>query len=141
MKVIDDDEAGQRADEIRRIVFCSGKIAVDLFGSSHRTASTTVAITRVEQLYPLPLNEMLRSIDRYPKLEDIVWVQEEPENMGAWDFVRPHLEGLAGARRLAVLARPRSSSPAEGSATRHAQNQERLLARAFELGKVSANTR
>jgi 2-oxoglutarate dehydrogenase complex dehydrogenase (E1) component-like enzyme len=53
--------------------------------------------------------------------------------MGAWDFVRSTLEGLAGSRRLAVLARPRSSSPAEGSAARHAQNQERLIARAFEM--------
>ena len=56
----------------------------------------------------------------------MLWVQEEPENMGAWEFVRPPLEGLVGTRRLAVLARPRSSSPAEGSAARHAQNQERL---------------
>jgi 2-oxoglutarate dehydrogenase E1 component len=62
-------------------------------------------------------------------------VQEEPENMGAWDFVRPYLDGLVGSRRLAVLARPRSSSPSEGSAARHAQNQERLVARAFEVGK------
>ncbi len=54
--------------------------------------------------------------------------------MGAWEFVRPQLEGLVGSRRLAVLARPRSSSPSEGSAARHAQNQERLLARAFEVG-------
>src|SRR6187455_2487783 len=53
--------------------------------------------------------------------------------MGAWDFVRPSLEELAGTRRLAVLARPRSSSPAEGSAARHAQNQEKLIARAFEM--------
>jgi 2-oxoglutarate dehydrogenase E1 component len=60
-------------------------------------------------------------------------VQEEPENMGAWDFVRPALEGLVGPRRLAVLARPRSSSPAEGSAARHAQNQERLVSQAFDL--------
>jgi 2-oxoglutarate dehydrogenase E1 component len=60
--------------------------------------------------------------------------------MGAWEFVRPHLEGLAGTRRLAVLARPRSSSPAEGSAARHAQNQERLVARAFEVGKVSVRS-
>ena len=78
---------------------------------------------------------MLRTIDSYPKLEEVLWVQEEPENMGAWEFVRPLLEGLVGSRRLAVLARPRSSSPSEGSAARHAQNQERLLARAFEAGR------
>jgi 2-oxoglutarate dehydrogenase E1 component len=141
MKVIDDDEAAARADEVRRLVFCSGKIAVDLLGSARRAASPGVAVTRVEQLYPLPVNEMVRSIERYPKLEDVVWVQEEPENMGAWEFARPQLEGLVGSRRLAVLARPRSSSPAEGSAARHAQNQERLVARAFEFGKVGAKAR
>jgi 2-oxoglutarate dehydrogenase E1 component len=137
MKVIDDEEAAKRPDEIRRLVFCSGKIAVDLFVSPHRAQSPAVAITRVEQLYPLPVNEMLRTIDSYPKVEEVLWVQEEPENMGAWEFVRPQLEGLVGQRRLAVLARPRSSSPSEGSAARHAKNQEKLLARAFEVGAKS----
>ena len=91
-----------------------------------------MAICRVEQLYPLPVNEMLGVIERYPNLQEVMWVQEEPENMGAWDFVRPVLEGLVGEKRLSVLARPRSSSPSEGSAARHARNQERLVARAFE---------
>ncbi len=76
---------------------------------------------------------MLGAIERYPGLEEVFWVQEEPENMGMWDFVRPLLEGLVGTRRFAVLARPRSSSPAEGSASRHAQNQARLIAQAFDL--------
>jgi 2-oxoglutarate dehydrogenase E1 component len=134
MKVIDDDEASTRAEDVRRLVFCSGKIAVDLLGSPHRAQSPGVAVTRVEQLFPLPVNEMLRTIDSYKKVEEVLWVQEEPENMGAWEFVRPQLEGLVGPRRLAVLARPRSSSPSEGSTARHAKNQERLVARAFEVG-------
>jgi 2-oxoglutarate dehydrogenase E1 component len=117
-------------------VFCSGKIGVDLLTSTHRRTSPSVAVCRVEQLYPLPVRDMLGVIDRYPKLVDVVWAQEEPENMGAWEFVRPSLEGLAGNRRLAVLARPRSSSPAEGSSARHAQNQERLIAQAFEVARA-----
>jgi 2-oxoglutarate dehydrogenase E1 component len=132
MKVIDDAQAANRPDEIRRLVFCSGKIAVDLLTSPARDESPAVAICRVEQLYPLPLSEMLASIETYPNLEEVVWVQEEPENMGAWEFVRAPLEGLVGARRFAVVARPRSSSPAEGSAAMHAQNQARLIAQAFE---------
>jgi 2-oxoglutarate dehydrogenase E1 component len=68
-----------------------------------------------------------------------VWVQEEPENMGAWESVRPSLDGLAGHRRLAVLARPRSSSPAEGSAAMHARTQERLIHQAFDLKLKDAN--
>jgi 2-oxoglutarate dehydrogenase E1 component len=133
-QVIDDPSAAP--GDVRRLVFCSGKIGVDLLTSRHRSTSPSVAVCRVEQLYPLPVRDMLGAIDRYPKLEDILWVQEEPENMGAWEFVRPSLEGLAGHRRLAVLARPRSSSPAEGSAARHAQTQERLVSQAFEVGAV-----
>jgi 2-oxoglutarate dehydrogenase E1 component len=131
--VIDDDGAQSRKKDVRRLILCSGKVAVDLFTSPHRETSAGVAICRVEQLYPLPVGEILAVIENYPNLEDVLWVQEEPENMGAWDFVRPQLEGLVGRRQLAVLARPRSSSPAEGSAARHAHNQERLVARAFEM--------
>jgi 2-oxoglutarate dehydrogenase E1 component len=76
---------------------------------------------------------MLGVIERYPNLEEVFWVQEEPENMGVWDFIRPSLEGLAGTRRFGVIARPRSSSPAEGSAGRHAQNQEQLIAQALNI--------
>ena len=147
MRVIDDpelrsqsvDAAGRsRAGDVRRLVFCSGKVGVDLLTSKHRGDSGAVAVCRVEQLYPLPVRDMVGVIEGYSALEEVVWVQEEPENMGAWDFVRPQLEGLVGTRRCAVLARPRSSSPAEGSAARHAQNQERLIAQVFDL-KVKAN--
>jgi 2-oxoglutarate dehydrogenase E1 component len=136
MKVIDDDEASMRADVVRRLILASGKVAVDLYVSPHRSASPAVAVARVEQLYPLPITELLQTIEQYPHLEEVLWVQEEPENMGAWEFVRPVLDGLVGSRRLSVLARPRSSSPAEGSAARHAYVQEQLLARAFAVGGV-----
>ena len=131
--VIEDAEAVARARDVRRLVCCSGKIGIDLLTSADRAAASGVAVCRVEQLYPLPVNELLAAVERFPELEEIVWVQEEPENMGAWEFVRPALAELGGRRRVAVLARPRSSSPAEGSAARHAQNQERLIRRALEL--------
>ncbi len=130
-QVIDDVDARGRAREVRRLVFCSGKIAVDLLTNAKRGTSPDVAICRVEQLYPLPVRDMLAVIDQYPALREVLWVQEEPENMGAWDFVRPALEGLVGSRRLAVLARPRNSSPAEGSAARYAQTQAQLIQKAF----------
>jgi 2-oxoglutarate dehydrogenase E1 component len=137
LQVIDDQDVS-RPDRVRRLVFCSGKVAVDLLTSDARGESPEVAVCRVEQLYPLPVRDMLGIIERYSKLEQIVWVQEEPENMGAWEFVRPSLDGLAGSRRLAVLARPRSSSPAEGSAAAHAHNQERLIRQAFDLSLKGA---
>ena len=70
-------------------------------------------------------------LDAYPNAEEIVWVQEEPENMGAWDFVRPLLLEAAGGRRSRRVARPRSASPAEGSAARHAINQQALVDQAY----------
>jgi len=132
-QVIDDVDARTRARDVRRLIFCSGKIAVDLLTNPARQSAPHVAICRVEQLYPLPVRDMLGVIESYPGLEEVRWVQEEPENMGAWDFVRPSLEGLVGSRRLGVLARPRSSSPAEGSAARYGQTQAQLLKQALDV--------
>jgi 2-oxoglutarate dehydrogenase E1 component len=130
-QVIDDEERVKRQKDVRRLLLGSGKVAVDLLMSPLREQSPHVAICRVEQLYPLPVRDILGVIEGYPSLEEVVWVQEEPENMGAWEFVRGSIEGLAGSRKVAVVARPRSSSPAEGSAARHAQNQEELVRKAL----------
>jgi len=112
---------------------------VDLLTSPRRAESTGVAVCRVEQLYPLPVSDILAAIERYPRLQEVVWVQEEPENMGAWEFVRPQIEGLSGNRRVAVLSRPRSSSPAEGSAARHAQIQEELITLALTKAEARSS--
>jgi 2-oxoglutarate dehydrogenase E1 component len=125
--LIDDDEARARAAEIRRVILCSGKMYVDLVGSDRRAAARDIAIGRLEQLYPLPMRELRSMLDGYAAAEEIVWVQEEPENMGAWDFVRPHLIDVAGGRPVRCIARPRSASPAEGSAARHARQQRALV--------------
>jgi 2-oxoglutarate dehydrogenase E1 component len=129
--VIPDDEAIGRAADVRRVLLCSGKVYVDLLASEHRQARTDVAICRLEQLYPVPMRDLGAMLDGYPRAEQVVWVQEEPENMGAWDFVRPHLEEVAGTRAVSHVARPRSASPAEGSAARHALNQQALVDEAF----------
>jgi 2-oxoglutarate dehydrogenase complex dehydrogenase (E1) component-like enzyme len=76
-------------------------------------------------------------LEGYPNAGEVVWVQEEPENMGAWDFIRPHLEEVAGGRPVRRVARPRSASPAEGSAGRHATNQQALIDRAFGVAAGS----
>jgi len=130
--VIDDQEAHARAKSIRRLVLCSGKVFVDLTTSELRPLATEVAICRVEQLYPFPdvaLGEVLKS---YPALNDVVWLQEEPENMGAWEFVRPLLEALVEGRcPLKYIGRARSSSPSEGSAAWHQLNQKALVEQAL----------
>ena len=139
-ELIDDEERRRDPRPVRRLILCSGKVAIDLLSSPLRAKSPAVAVCRVEQLYPLPIHELHLAIEGYPGLEEIVWMQEEPENMGAWEFVRPSLESLAGRRRVAVLSRPRSSSPAEGSAARHAQVQDELITLALtelELKKTN----
>ena len=135
--VIDDEESRGRAADIRRVILCCGKVYVDLVGSDKRAAAKDIAICRVEQLYPVPAQNLRALLDAYPSAQEIVWVQEEPENMGAWDFIRPHLVEAAGGRAVRVIARPRSASPAEGSAARHARQQQQLIEAAFAASKAS----
>jgi 2-oxoglutarate dehydrogenase E1 component len=132
--VIDDQDARARAKSIRRLVLCSGKVYVDLVVSELRKTSPEVALCRVEQLAPFP-NVALRAVlDTYPSLKDVVWLQEEPENMGAWEFMRPQLEELIGDRvPLRYVGRARSASPSEGSSAWHQLNQRAIVERAFDL--------
>ena len=129
--VIGDAEAEERAQEIRRVLVCSGKVYVDLISSEYRAKRPDVAICRLEQLYPVPMRDLRAMLDGYPNAEEVVWVQEEPENMGAWEFIRPHLTDVANGRPVRHVARPRSAAPAEGSAARHATNQQALVEKAF----------
>jgi 2-oxoglutarate dehydrogenase E1 component len=131
--VIDDEEARGRPRSIKRLVLCSGKVYLDVIGSEQRQAASTVAVCRVEQLYPFPHAALAELLDRYTSLGDVIWLQEEPENMGAWEFARPLLEEmLAGRCPLRYVGRARSSSPSEGSAAWHQLNQKTLIEQAFD---------
>jgi len=130
--VLDDSQAGERAPEITRLILCSGKVYVDLVTSPHWEEARHVAIVRVEQLYPFPEEELRRVIDRYPNARDVVWLQEEPRNMGAWTFMEPRLRPLLGDRALRYIGRPERASPAEGLADLHDQEQARIVTEAFE---------
>ena len=143
--VIGDGEAAERAVEVRRILVCSGKVYVDLVSAEQRASRPDIGIIRLEQLYPVPMRDLRAAIDAYPNAAEIVWVQEEPENMGAWSFIRRHLEEVSSGRPVRRVARPRSASPAEGSAARHALNQQALIEQAFggarqagDLGKLGS---
>jgi 2-oxoglutarate dehydrogenase E1 component len=87
-----------------------------------------VAIARIEQLYLFPIDALRKILEGYPRLEEVIWAQEEPENMGAWTYVRPCLQELiAGRCPLHYIGRPSSSSPAEGSSALYAVNQAALV--------------
>jgi 2-oxoglutarate dehydrogenase E1 component len=128
-----DTDAAARAAKVRRLVLCSGKIAVDLFTSERRKDNPHVAVVRVEQLYPFPSDLITDLLERYSNVRELCWVQEEPENMGAWEFVRPLLESLVDSRwPLRYIGRSRNSSPSEGSSTWHAANQRAIVDQVFE---------
>src|SRR5690606_20356244 len=131
--VLPDVSVDGREDEITRLLLCTGKVYVDLMTSESREGARNVALTRVEELYPFPAAALRAQIDRFPALQEIVWVQEEPRNMGAWTFVRSELVKLAGdAIEVRYTGRPNRASPAEGYATQHAAEQTRIVTTAWE---------
>jgi 2-oxoglutarate dehydrogenase E1 component len=136
--VLDDPEARGRAKSITRLVLCSGKVAIDLLTSEQRKTVTDVAICRVEQLYPFPKVALGEIFDTYTSVRDVVWLQEEPENMGAWEFMRPLIEEMIGDRcPLRYIGRARSASPSEGSSAWHQLNQKVLIEQAFDPNRAT----
>ena len=131
--VIDDAQADDRQESVTRLVLCSGKVAIDLEESAARNETDAVAVVRVEQLAPFQQTALSTVIDRYPNLAEIVWLQEEPRNMGAWSFMEPRIRKLVEGRLpVRYIGRPEMASPAEGMADRHTAEQSRIVAEAFE---------
>ncbi|MGY1833691.1 multifunctional oxoglutarate decarboxylase/oxoglutarate dehydrogenase thiamine pyrophosphate-binding subunit/dihydrolipoyllysine-residue succinyltransferase subunit [Blastococcus sp. SYSU DS0510] len=120
------------ASAVRRVLLCSGKVAYDLMAQRENEGTADTAIVRVEQLYPLPAEQIRAELERYPEATDVVWVQEEPANMGAWQFMAVNLpEELPEGRTLRRVSRRASASPAVGSAKVHEVEQRKLVAEAF----------
>jgi 2-oxoglutarate decarboxylase len=130
-EVLDDPHVVDRS-AVTRLVFCSGKVAWDAMAARDERG-VPAAVIRVEQLYPLPTEQMLRLVQEgYPNARELVWLQEEPENMGAWNFIEHHVWRVKElGYELRVVARVPSGSPATGSKTVHDQELEDLLDRAF----------
>ncbi|MCL7957773.1 MAG: 2-oxoglutarate dehydrogenase E1 component [marine benthic group bacterium] len=130
---------GLRSEEERtgvgRIVLCSGKVFYDLVGSESWTESDSVDVIRVERIQPFPEEELAALFTQYPNATEIVWLQEEPANMGAWQFVRPRLERLGGPElSLRYVGRPERASPAEGYAAAHQLEQQSIVEAALSDG-------
>jgi 2-oxoglutarate dehydrogenase E1 component len=127
--------------ETKRLVLCSGKLAYELIEARDKAGDTTTEIVRLEQLYPFPSEPLVKRLSVMPKLESVVWAQEEPKNNGAWTFAEPLLEccldeaGFKGMRPQ-YAGRDAGASPATGLAKRHAAQQAALIAAA--LGHSSA---
>ena len=128
--VIDDALAGRNPDAVRNIILCHGKMFVDLISSDRREASPHIAIISIEQLYPFPSDGLDALLGRYRNVEKVCWVQEEPENMGAWKHLQPCLRDQLHWP-LSYIGRPPSASPAEGSGARHAITQKAIIEQAY----------
>jgi 2-oxoglutarate dehydrogenase E1 component len=136
-QVVIPDELESDAANVRRVVLCSGKVYYDLLGKRRENEQTDVAIIRVEQLYPFPLIELRTLMQQYPKLEDVVWCQEEPMNQGAWYSSQHHMakivEQLDPLMRLKYAGRDASAAPAAGYLSIHVEQQNRLVAEALSV--------
>ncbi len=123
--VIDDAQVATKAP-IRRLAFCAGKVFYDIVGHDERGAADTVAVGRIEQLYPFPVQAVRELISSYPSLDEVVWAQEEPQNMGAWRTIRHRLEEAAAGIPVRYVGRPWRASAAEGYPGAHLIEQDRI---------------
>lgn len=117
------------SSDVQRLILCSGKVSIDLQNALEKSESeVAVAVRRVEQLYPFPQSELAATLKQYPNLKEVVWLQEEPRNMGAWGFVEPRIRALLKPEnRLIYVGRRSHASPAEGLADVHQQTQGTLM--------------
>ncbi|MFF0623571.1 multifunctional oxoglutarate decarboxylase/oxoglutarate dehydrogenase thiamine pyrophosphate-binding subunit/dihydrolipoyllysine-residue succinyltransferase subunit [Streptomyces sp. NPDC004296] len=130
-----------KPEDVRKVVFCSGKVYYDLEEERVKRGAFDTAVVRIERLYPLPGKELQAEIAKFPNAEKYLWAQEEPANQGAWPFLGlnliDHLDLAVGAdvphgERLRRISRPHGSSPAVGSAKRHQAEQAQLMAEVFD---------
>jgi 2-oxoglutarate dehydrogenase E1 component len=126
-----DRDARQRTE---RLILCTGKVYYDIVGHEARDETRNVAVARLEQLYPFPVAAYDELLSRYPNLNEVVWTQEEPQNMGAWRAIRHRLEeGLPAEVELRYCGRPWRASPSEGYPTAHLVEQDRIVSEALTV--------
>jgi len=126
------DSSIQDLTKTKRLIACSGRVYYDLVNARTDRNLESVAVIRVEQLYPFPHKALAAELKRYPNLVEVVWAQDEAQNQGAWLYVQHHLlENMADGQKLAYAGRPASASPAVGYYAKHAEQLKALLEAAF----------
>ena len=128
------DDAGADHERTTRLILCSGKVYYDIAGHERRGEAETVAVARLEQLYPFPVQAATVLVRSYPNLRELVWVQEEPQNMGPFRAIRHRLEeAKPDGVPLLYVGRPWRASPSEGYPTAHLREQDRIVRAALGL--------
>jgi 2-oxoglutarate dehydrogenase E1 component len=122
------DDAAADRERVERLVLCQGKVYYDIAGHERRPEAAGVAVARLEQLYPFPVERAKAVLAGYAKLREVVWAQEEPQNMGAWRAIRHRLEeAKPEGVPLLYVGRPWRASPSEGYPTAHLREQDRIV--------------
>ena len=134
---IDDIPAAQ----VERVVFCSGKVYFDLLKARRSAALRNIALVRIEQLYPFPVEQYQAVLARYANATDLVWCQEEPQNQGAWYQIRHRLQDLAGPRTVYYAGRAAAAAPATGLTRSHELEQRRLVETALNAVSIEQTMR
>ena len=125
-----DDDRGIDRDKVTRVLLHSGKLHWDLASELEKNPDPSIALVRLEQFYPAPVDELRRVLGAYPNATELVWAQDEPENQGAWPFIQQWIPGVIG-RPLSVVSRPAAAAPSTGSSKVHAVEQADLMRRAL----------
>ncbi|GEL76947.1 2-oxoglutarate dehydrogenase E1 component [Tenuibacillus multivorans] len=133
--VLEQEGLGENPDSVKRLVIGSGKVMVDIEEElEDREPNDNVHVVRLEQIYPFPEKELQRILKKYKNIEEIVWVQEEPKNMGSWDFVKERIQSIKKVKqKLNYVGRPYRSSPAVGDPNIHKSEQNRIVNEALTL--------
>jgi 2-oxoglutarate dehydrogenase E1 component len=151
--VLEQPGLGGEPDQVERLVLCTGKMAIDLATAleldnpkegteSESKDWSWLHIARLEQLYPFPKGDVERMIERFPNLKEIVWVQEEPQNMGAWNYIEPRLRARASDNMsVRYIGRPKRSSPASGFQHIHNIEQNRIISVALKRTAATTNVK
>ncbi|MBB4826039.1 2-oxoglutarate dehydrogenase E1 component [Sporosarcina luteola] len=131
--VLEQPGTGLKPEKVKKVLFASGKMAIDLAeqvkdgeGFDH------LHIVRVEQLYPFPAEKIAEILERFPKAKELVWVQEEPKNMGSWSFAYPYLQEIANGKAISYVGRIHRASPSEGDGESHKKEQNRIIEEALK---------
>jgi 2-oxoglutarate dehydrogenase E1 component len=132
--ILDDPRAAERREKVERLVLCSGRVYYDIDAADNRESAENVAVVRVELLYPFPKGQLASLIESYPNLKEVVWVQEEPKNMGAWSVMARRLpEIVPDGIEPGYIGRPERASPSEGYSIAHGREQERIVLTALTV--------
>ena len=143
-RVIEDKDKQVKDKDIQRVIICSGKIYYDLFEERKKNKLYNIRILRLEQIYPFPKNSLQKFLSKTPQAE-VIWCQEEPENMGSWSFIDRRLEAVlvnsnCKYNRPIYAGRPEAASPATGTMSRHLREQKLLVNQALGIEKINKAT-